>query len=131
MKLLRYGDSGCEKPGLLHPDGTLRDLSPHLADLGPDQLSPASLAALRRIDPGSLGIVGGSPRLGVPLSGIRKFIAIGLNYRDHASESNMPIPPEPVVFSKAISCLCGPFDEVRLPRDSRKSDWEVELGFVI
>jgi 2,4-diketo-3-deoxy-L-fuconate hydrolase len=131
MKLLRYGVAGQEKPALLHTDGTLRDLSRHVTDLGPGQLSPVSLASLRGLDPAALSIVDGSPRLGVPVAGARKFIAIGLNYRDHAAEANMPIPPEPAVFSKAITSLSGPFDDVRLPRDSRKSDWEVELGCVI
>jgi 2-keto-4-pentenoate hydratase/2-oxohepta-3-ene-1,7-dioic acid hydratase in catechol pathway len=131
MKLLRFGAPGLERPGLLHTDGTIRDLSAHVSELGGAQLSPSSLASLRRLDPVSLGVVSGSPRMGVPVAGVRKFIAIGLNYRDHAAESKMPIPQEPVVFSKAVSCLGGAYDDVHLPRDSRKSDWEVELGCVV
>ena len=130
MKLVRYGTAGAEKPGLIH-GGSLRDLSSALPDIGPAQLSPASLARLAAIDPQTLRIVEGSPRWGVPVSGVRKFIAIGLNYRDHAAETDAKIPAEPVVFMKATSCLSGPNDEVRLPRGSRKSDWEVELGCVI
>ncbi|ACA19241.1 5-oxopent-3-ene-1,2,5-tricarboxylate decarboxylase [Methylobacterium sp. 4-46] len=131
MKLLRYGPAGQEKPGLLDAEGRLRDLSGHVAEIGPDTLSPAGLAALAKLDPAGLPRVEGSPRLGVPLAGVGKFIAIGLNYADHAAESNLPIPKEPVVFTKAISSLSGPNDPVMLPRDSVKSDWEVELGIVI
>ncbi|ACL57845.1 fumarylacetoacetate hydrolase family protein [Methylobacterium nodulans] len=131
MKLLRYGPAGQERPGLLDADGGIRDLSGHVAEIGPDTLAPAALAALAKLDPGSLPLVEGAPRLGVPLAGIGKFIAIGLNYADHAAESNLPIPAEPVVFTKAISALSGPHDPVMLPRDSVKSDWEVELGIVI
>ena len=131
MKLLRYGPLHEEKPGIWHSDGTLRDLSDRIPGIGPLQLSPASLARLREIDASTLPIVKEQPRLGVPLHGVRKFIAIGLNYKDHAAESNMKTPEEPIVFSKAISCLSGPDDDVLLPRGSKKSDWEVELGFVI
>ncbi|ACL61391.1 fumarylacetoacetate hydrolase family protein [Methylobacterium nodulans] len=131
MKLLRYGPAGQERPGLLDADGGIRDLSGHVAEIGPDTLAPAALAALATLDPRSLPLVEGAPRLGVPLAGIGKFIAIGLNYADHAAESNLPIPAEPVVFTKAISALSGPHDPVMLPRDSVKSDWEVELGIVI
>ncbi|MBY0299666.1 MAG: fumarylacetoacetate hydrolase family protein [Methylobacterium sp.] len=131
MKLLRYGPAGRERPGLLDAEGRIRDLSAHLPDLGPDALAPERLAALARLDPSSLPPVEGAPRLGVPVAGVGKFIAIGLNYADHAAESNLPIPTEPVVFTKAISSLSGPNDPVMLPRDSVKGDWEVELGIVI
>jgi 2-keto-4-pentenoate hydratase/2-oxohepta-3-ene-1,7-dioic acid hydratase in catechol pathway len=131
MKLLRYGPKGQEKPGMLDGDGRIRDLSGHVADIGPAQLHDAGLEALRAIDPASLPVVDGAPRLGTPISGARKFIAIGLNFADHAAESNLPIPSEPVVFMKAISCLNGPNDKVVIPRGSVKTDWEVELGVVI
>ena len=131
MKLLRYGPSGREKPGLLDADGRIRDLSACIADITPAELSSARLSALAAIDPATLPLVEGAPRYGVPVAGIRKFIAIGLNFSDHAAESNLPIPTEPVVFAKAISCLNGPDDDVMLPRGSQKSDWEVELGVVI
>jgi len=131
MKLLRYGPAGAERPGLLDASGTIRDLSGHIDDIDPSALSPDSLERLRGIDPSSLPAVEGQPRLGPPLSGTNKFLAIGLNYADHAAESNMPIPAEPIVFTKANSCIQGPDDEVMLPRGSVKSDWEVELGVVI
>lgn len=131
MKLLRYGPMGREKPGLLDGDGAIRDLSRHVADIGPDALAPAELARLAKLDPASLPKVGGQPRLGVPVGGIRKFLAVGLNYADHAAEAGMAIPAEPVVFTKAISCLSGPNDPVMLPKDARKGDWEVELGIFI
>ncbi|MDZ5648277.1 fumarylacetoacetate hydrolase family protein [Nitrospirillum sp. BR 11828] len=131
MKLLRYGPVGQEKPGLLDAAGQIRDLSGHVADIGPDQLSAQGLATLAALDPASLPVVSGSPRLGVPYTGISKFLAVGLNYADHAAESNLPLPKEPVLFTKAISCLNGPNDDVMLPKDSVKSDWEVELGIVI
>ncbi len=131
MKLLRYGPAGHEQPGLLDAQGRLRSLSGRLEDLGPAQLAPASLARLAAIDPATLPVVPGHPRLGVPICGTRKFLAIGLNYADHAVESNLPIPAEPVVFTKAVSCLQGPNDEVMLPKGSTKTDWEVELGVVI
>jgi len=131
VKLLRYGPAGQEKPGLLDADHQIRDLSAHLADIDAAALAPAALARLAQIDPASLPLVDGSPRLGVPVARVGKFIAIGLNYADHAAESNLPIPAEPVVFTKAISSLTGPNDDVMLPLDSVKSDWEVELGIVI
>lgn len=131
MKLLRYGPAGQEKPALLDAGGQLRSLAGHVADIGPAQLSRAGLKALAALDPTTLPVVAGSPRLGLPFSGTRKFIAIGLNYADHAAESNLPIPSEPVIFTKAVSCLQGPNDPVMLPRDSNKTDWEVELGVVI
>jgi len=131
MKLLRYGPAGREQPGLLDAQGQIRALAGRYSDIGPEQLAPASLKALAAIDPATLPLVPGSPRLGLPLAGTRKFIAIGLNYADHAAESNLPIPSEPVIFTKAVSCLQGPNDPVMLPKDSKKTDWEVELGVVI
>jgi 2-keto-4-pentenoate hydratase/2-oxohepta-3-ene-1,7-dioic acid hydratase in catechol pathway len=131
MKLLRYGPRGAEKPALIAKDGSIRDLSAHVADIGPAELSPAGLAQLAKLDPASLPLVAGSPRLGLPFSGTRQFIAIGMNFADHAAETGQPVPPEPVMFTKAVSCLQGPNDEVMLPRDCTKGDWEVELGVVI
>jgi 2,4-didehydro-3-deoxy-L-rhamnonate hydrolase len=131
MKLLRYGPAGREQPGILDSQGQVRALTGRHADFGPEQLAPAALKALAAIDPTSLPVVSGTPRLGLPFSGTRKFIAIGLNYADHAAESNLPIPTEPVVFTKAVSCLQGPNDPVMIPQDSKKTDWEVELGVVI
>ena len=131
MKLLRYGPVGQEKPGTLDAEGRIRDLSSVVADITPDQLWGEGLAALKAIDPESLPLVEGQPRYGVPVNGVRKFIAIGLNFADHAAESNLPIPAEPVVFTKAVSCLTGPNDTVVIPRGSEKTDWEVELGIVI
>jgi 2-keto-4-pentenoate hydratase/2-oxohepta-3-ene-1,7-dioic acid hydratase in catechol pathway len=131
MKLLRYGAVGQEKPGLLDSGGVIRDLSAHVGDIGPDAISAAGLARLAAINPSTLPAVTAGVRLGVPLTGTRKFIAIGLNYADHAAESNLPIPGEPVVFTKAISCLQGPNDPVMIPQGSNKTDWEVELGIVI
>jgi 2-keto-4-pentenoate hydratase/2-oxohepta-3-ene-1,7-dioic acid hydratase in catechol pathway len=131
MKLLRYGPRGQEKPGLLDAGGTLRELSAIVADITPDVLSPESLAQLAMLDPTALPKVAGKPRMGVPINGIRQFIAVGLNFADHAEESKLPIPKEPVLFTKAVSCLNGPDDDVMLPPGSVKSDWEVELGVVI
>ncbi len=131
MKLLRYGPAGQERPGLLDGEGRIRDLSGHVPDISPECLTSAGLAALAALDSQSLPPVDGTPRLGVPVAGVGKFIAIGLNYADHAEESNLPVPQEPVVFTKATSSLTGPNDVVMLPRDSVKSDWEVELGIVI
>ncbi len=131
MKLLRYGPVGQEKPGTLDSEGRIRDLSGIVADITPDQLWGEGLAALKAVDPEILPLVEGSPRYGVPVNGVRKFIAIGLNFADHAAESNLPIPEEPVVFTKAVSCLTGPNDTVVIPRGSEKTDWEVELGIVI
>jgi len=131
MKLLRYGPKGQEKPGTLDAEGRIRDLSGVVADITPDQLWGEGLAALKAIDPATLPLVEGQPRYGVPVNGVRKFIAIGLNFADHAAESNLPIPAEPVVFTKAVSCLTGPNDTVVIPRGSEKTDWEVELGIVI
>src|SRR5450432_3442521 len=131
MKLLRYGSSGREKPGLLDNEGVIRDLSAHIDDISPETVTPKSLARLAALNSRALPVVGGTPRLGVPVRGIGKFIAIGLNYADHAKEANLPVPPEPPIFSKAISCLNGPNDDVMLPKDSVKSDWEVELGVIL
>ncbi len=131
MKLLRYGPLGREKPGLLDADGRLRDLSAVVPDIGPAQLGPAALAKLARLDPAKLPLVRGKPRWGTPVAGVRKFLAIGLNYADHAAEAGAAIPAEPVLFMKAISCLQGPNDPVMLPKASVKTDWEVELGVVI
>ena len=116
---------------MLDEHGILRSLAAHIPDLDAQHLGPASLARLAAIDPATLPAVNGNPRLGVPVSGTRKFLAIGLNYADHAAESHLPVPTEPVFFTKAISSLQGPNDEVMLPKDSKKSDWEVELGVVI
>lgn len=131
MKLVRYGNPGKEKPGLIDAEGRLRDLSTVIPDLGPGQLGAASLARLRRVNPAKLPAVRGKPRMGCPVSQIGKFVAIGLNYADHAAEAGAPIPTEPIVFMKATSCIQGPNDPVMLPKGSVKSDWEVELGVVI
>src|SRR5665647_1047675 len=131
MKLVRFGRPGKEKPGLLDAAGKLRDLSDIIADVSADSLSPAVLARLRKVDPLQLPLVRGAPRIGCPVGNIGKFIAIGLNYSDHAAEAGLPIPQEPVVFMKAISCIQGPNDPVMLPRGSTKMDWEVELGVVM
>jgi 2,4-diketo-3-deoxy-L-fuconate hydrolase len=131
MKLLRYGNPGKEKPGLLDADGKIRDLSAVIGDIGPAQLGAVGMAKLRKVNPAKLPLVRGNPRIGCPVNGIGKFIAIGLNYADHAAESGVPIPKEPVVFMKATSCIQGPNDPVMLPRGSTKTDWEVELGIVI
>ena len=131
MKLVRYGLPGQEKPGLLDAQGCLRDLSAVIGDLTPAQLGDEALAALRQLKTARLPLVPGSPRLGCPVAGVGKFIAIGLNYADHAAEAGMAIPAEPILFMKATSCIQGPDDDVMLPRGSKKSDWEVELGVVI
>ena len=131
MKLVRYGRPGKEKPGMLDEEGRLRDLSGVVADIDPSLLSDKALRKLAKVDYKTLPLVRGNPRLGVPLTGVRKFIGIGLNYADHAAETGAPIPKEPIVFMKAITCLNGPDDPVRLPQGSKKTDWEVELGVVI
>lgn len=131
MKLLRYGPKGKEKPGVLDRNGNMRDLSGVLSDITSDQLSPAALDRLRKLDPASLPPVTGTPRLGVPIANIGKLVCIGLNYHDHANETGNPIPKEPVVFLKATSSLTGPNDDVVLPKAATKGDWEVELGIVI
>ena len=131
MKLVRYGNPGKEKPGLIDAGGKLRDLSAIVPDIGPAQLDAAVLAKLAKLDPAKLPAVRGTPRMGCPVAGVGKFIAIGLNYADHAAESGAPIPKEPIVFMKATTCIQGPNDPVMLPKGSVKSDWEVELGIVI
>jgi ureidoglycolate lyase len=131
MKLLRYGEKGAEKPGLLDADNQVRDLSGHVADIAGQVLSPENLAALAAIDPASLPIVAGQPRIGACVGQVGKFICIGLNYADHAAESNMEVPKEPIIFNKWTSAICGPDDNLEIPRGSLKTDWEVELGVVI
>ncbi|WP_321830673.1 fumarylacetoacetate hydrolase family protein [Thalassovita sp.] len=131
MKLLRFGAPGAEKPGLLDQDGALRDLSGVINDVAGEALNDESLAKLRDLDPATLPLVDGGPRLGPCVGQVGKFICIGLNYADHAAESGMALPEEPVIFFKATSAICGPNDDVEIPRTSVKSDWEVELGVVI
>jgi 2,4-diketo-3-deoxy-L-fuconate hydrolase len=135
MKLLRYGAKGTEKPGLLDKNGQVRDLSAHVSDIGGAALLPESLKRLAALDPATLPLVPGTPqkdlRLGACVGGTRKFICIGLNYADHAAETGAAIPTEPVVFNKWITAMCGPDDDVEIPRGSVKTDWEVELGVVI
>lgn len=131
MKLLRYGNAGSERPGLLDSNGKLRDLSAHVADISGEFLQPETLDKLRQLDPQSLPLVSGEPRLGACVGKVGKFICIGLNYADHAAETGAEIPKEPVVFSKWTSAIVGPNDNVEIPRDSVKTDWEVELGVVI
>jgi 2,4-didehydro-3-deoxy-L-rhamnonate hydrolase len=131
MKLVRYGEKGVEKPGLIDKSGQLRDLSAHIADLKDEAYSPASLRKLAEIDPASLPAVSGRPRLGAPVTGISKFVAIGLNYVDHAKETGAQIPTEPIFFLKANTALSGPNDPVEKPRGSTKLDWEVEIAAII
>jgi len=131
MKLLRYGEPGAEKPGLLDAEGGIRDLSAHLTDIGGAALDPVALAELAKLDPQTLPAVSGSPRIGPCVANVGKFICIGLNYADHAAESGLAVPSEPVVFMKASSAIVGPDDDVLIPRGSEKTDWEVELGIVI
>jgi 2-keto-4-pentenoate hydratase/2-oxohepta-3-ene-1,7-dioic acid hydratase in catechol pathway len=131
MKLLRYGPPGHEKPGMLDRDGKTRDLSGTVRDIDGAALAPASLDQLRRLDPASLPLVSGAPRLGPCVAAVSKVVAIGVNYRLHAQEAGMPIPSEPIIFMKAISSICGPNDDVIIPKGSEKTDYEVELGIVI
>lgn len=131
MKLVRYGRPGKEKPGLLDEEGRLRDLSGVIGDVDAAVLSDRALRKIAKIDVKTLPLVRGNPRLGVPVKGVGKFIGIGMNYSDHAAEIGAPIPTEPVMFMKAITCLSGPDDPIQLPKGSRKTDWEVELGVVI
>jgi 2,4-diketo-3-deoxy-L-fuconate hydrolase len=131
MKLLRFGPAGQERPGLLDPQGRIRDLSQEVRDFDGGQLSPAALDRLASIKMATLPVIDGDPRLGPPVTRVGKFIAIGLNFSDHAAESNLPIPAEPVMFMKATSCIVGPNDPVVIPRGSTKTDWEVELGVVM
>ena len=131
MKLVRYGEAGKEKPGILDAQGGIRDLSGVVKDIDAAAVSPEGLAKLRGVKVDGLPKVGGNPRLGPPIANVPKLVCIGLNYADHAKESNQPIPGEPVVFMKAISAITGPNDDVKLPKGSKKGDWEVELAFVI
>jgi 2-keto-4-pentenoate hydratase/2-oxohepta-3-ene-1,7-dioic acid hydratase in catechol pathway len=131
MKLCRYGNSGQEKPGMIDSAGKLRDLSKVVKDIDPDALSPESLKKLAAAKADSLPLVEGNPRMGVPVNGISKYVAIGLNYSDHAKEANMAVPTEPIIFMKALSSICGPNDDTIQPKNSTKLDWEVELTIVI
>ena len=131
MKLCRYGKAGYEKPGMIDGEGRLRDLSKVVEHIGPNEISPRGLKMLARVKPESLPPVNGSPRMGVPYVGIGKFVAIGLNYSDHAKEAGQPIPTEPIIFMKATTCITGPSDDIVQPKNSTKLDWEVELGVVI
>jgi 2,4-diketo-3-deoxy-L-fuconate hydrolase len=131
MKLCRYGKDGFEKPGMIDGEGKLRDLSKVVSSIGPNEISPRGLKMLSKVKPETLPVVSNNPRLGVPYVGIGKFVAIGLNYSDHAKEAGMPIPAEPIVFSKATTSISGPNDDVIQPKNSTKLDWEVELGVVI
>ena len=131
MKLVRYGEAGKEKPGILDAQGAIRDLSGVVKDIDATTVSPEGIAKLKGVNVDSLPRVSGNPRLGSPIANVPKLICIGLNYADHAKESNLPIPAEPVVFMKAISAITGPNDDVKLPKGSKKGDWEVELAFVI
>jgi 2,4-diketo-3-deoxy-L-fuconate hydrolase len=131
MKLLRYGPIGHEKPGMLDADGAIRDLSGVVGDIAGDTLTPEGIATLAAIDPATLPLVDGTPRYGACVGAVGKFICIGLNYSDHAAESGMDVPKEPVIFNKWTSAICGPDDAVEMPRGSTKLDWEVELGVVI
>ncbi len=131
MKLVRYGEMGAEKPGLIGPNGSLRDLSDVIDDVAGDQLGDAALDKLRGLDAQDLPPVAGTPRFGAPVGRVGKFIGVGLNYADHAAETGAAIPEEPVLFTKATSCISGPNDDVRFPRRAEKGDWEVELALVI
>jgi 2-keto-4-pentenoate hydratase/2-oxohepta-3-ene-1,7-dioic acid hydratase in catechol pathway len=131
MKLVRYGPSGREKPGIVDKEGKLRDLSRIVPDIAGETLSPSGLAKIRRAKIDRLPLVKGRPRLGACVGGTRHFIAIGLNYADHAAEAGAPIPKEPIIFSKAPTCICGPNDNIVVPKGSTKLDWEIELGIVI
>lgn len=131
MKLVRFGAPGAEKPGLCDTDGTIRDLSGHIKDITGETLSPSSLAALKKLDPKSLPAAPTGVRLGAPVAGVRNFIAIGLNYADHAAEAGQPIPAEPIIFAKLPNCIVGANDDVMIPKGSTKLDWEVEIAFVV
>ncbi len=131
MKLVRYGPAGKEKPGIIGPDGKIRDISKVVKDINADALSPGSLAKIKKLNVARMKPVAGNPRLGPCVAGTRHFIAIGLNYIDHAKETNAEIPKEPIIFEKAPSCISGPNDNIMIPKDSKKLDWEVELCIVI
>ena len=131
MKLVRFGKAGNERPGLIDGDGKIRDLSSHISDLTGDTVSPASLDKLRAIDPSSLPEAPAGARIGAPVAGSRNFIAVGLNYADHAKETGAAIPEEPILFNKLANCIVGPNDDVIMPRGSKKLDWETEIAFVV
>jgi 2,4-diketo-3-deoxy-L-fuconate hydrolase len=131
MKLCRYGKPGYEKPGIIDSEGKLRDLSKVVDNIGPNEISPRGLKVLAKLKPETLPLVSGNPRYGVPYVGIGKFVAIGLNYSDHAKEAGLQIPSEPIVFMKATTCINGPSDDIIQPKHSTKLDWEIELGIVI
>ena len=131
MKLVRFGNPGDEKPGLVDADGAIRDLSAHVPDLAGEALSPASLDKLRALDPKSLPEAPAGVRLGPPVAGTRNFVAVGLNFADHAKETQQEIPAEPILFSKAPNCIVGPYDDVMYPKNSKHMDWEVEIAFVV
>jgi len=131
MKLLRFGDAGAEKPGMLDGDGKIRDLSGFISDFDGSTVDDASIAKIRELDTAALPIVAGNPRIGPCVARPGKFVCVGLNYSDHAKESGLPIPTEPVVFMKGTNCIVGPDDDTEIPRGSVKTDWEVELGFVM
>src|SRR5215469_8540614 len=131
MKLVRYGAAGREKPGLIDAEGRICDLSKVVPDIAGEALSPQNLAKIKKLNPAKLPLVKGKQRLGPCVGKVGNFIAIGLNYSDHAAEAGMQIPKEPIIFNKAPSCICGPNDNTIIPRDSSKLDWECELGIVI
>ncbi len=131
MKLVRFGNPGVEKPGLIDGNGAIRDLSAHVADFAGANLSPGTLEKLRAIDPASLPAAPAGVRLGAPVAGTRNFVAIGLNYADHAKETGQEIPAEPILFNKAPTCICGPNDDIMYPKDLDRMDWEVEIAFVV
>lgn len=131
MKLCRFGPAGAEKPGLVDAQGKIRDLSAHIRDIDGNVLSDAAVATLKAIDPSSLPEAPAGVRLGPPVANVRNFMAIGLNYADHAAETGAPIPKEPIIFYKLANCICGPNDNVMIPRGSDKLDWEIEIAFVI
>jgi 2-keto-4-pentenoate hydratase/2-oxohepta-3-ene-1,7-dioic acid hydratase in catechol pathway len=131
MKLLRFGPPGRERPGILDAEGRIRDLSKVVADIAGDVLGPKGLAKLAKVKVDKLPLVRGKPRIGPCVGSVRNFIAIGLNYSDHAAEAGMPIPKEPIIFNKVTTCICGPNDDTIIPKESSKLDWEVELGIVI
>lgn len=131
MKLVRFGQAGAEKPGLVDADGSIRDLSGHVSDFAAEVLAPKSLAKLRNIDPKSLPLAPRGVRLGAPVAGTRNFIAVGLNFADHAKETKQEIPAEPILFSKAPNCIVGAYDDVMYPKNASNMDWEVEIAFVV
>ncbi len=131
MKFVRFGTAGHEKPGVVDADGAIRDISQHIADLSGDHLDPARLAALSKLDLAALPLVPANTRLGPPVAGTHNFVAIGLNYADHAKETGQELPAEPILFNKASTCICGPNDDVIYPKNSDRMDWECEIAFVI